>query len=40
MEIIMIRGVHLVISALNLDTHLLIVRKFILIFLPAPMKKH
>lgn len=40
MEILVIRGVHLVISALYLDKHLLIVRKFILIFLPVPMKKH
>lgn len=36
----MIRGQHLVISALYLDTHLLTVRKFILSSLPAPMKKH
>lgn len=40
MERLMIRGQHLVISALYLDAHLLIARKFILIFLPAPMKKH
>lgn len=37
---LMIRGQDIVISALYLDTHLLIVREFLLIFRPAPMKKH
>lgn len=39
MERLVIRGQHLVISALYLDTHLLTVRIFLLLFLPAPMKK-
>lgn len=39
MERLVIRGQRLVISALYLDAHLLTVRIFLLVFLPAPMKK-